>query len=87
MLNELEALEVEMITSAPVTEITADGVKVHEKAYKGETVVLAVGAKPCDELAEEIKGLAPEFYAIGDCVRPRRAVDAVHEGANLALKI
>lgn len=87
LLNELESLKVEMVASAPVTEITTNGVQVNTKAYQGETVVLAVGAKPLNDLADELKGLAPEFYAIGDCVRPRQAVDAVHEGANLALKI
>jgi 2,4-dienoyl-CoA reductase-like NADH-dependent reductase (Old Yellow Enzyme family)/thioredoxin reductase len=87
LLKELETLNVEMLSNAPVTEITANGVQVNEKAYQGQTVVLATGATPVDGLAHEIRSLAPEFYAIGDCARPRRAVNAVHEGANTALKI
>ena len=91
LLGELESLKVEMVANAAVTEITESGVRVkageNSKSYHGETVVLTVGAKPLNDLADAIRGLAPEFYSIGDCVRPRRAVDAVHEGANLALKI
>lgn len=91
LLGELESLKVEMAAGVPVTGITPKGVQVNAgkdaKAYHCETVVLAVGATPVNDLADEIKGLAPELYAIGDCVQPRRAVDAVHEGANLALKI
>jgi len=88
LLGELESLKVEMAANATVTEITESGVRVNagedSKSYHGETVVLTLGAKPLNDLADEIRVLAPEFYAIGDCVRPRRAVDAVHEGANLA---
>ena len=91
LLGELESLKVEMVASAPVTGITPKGVQVDAgkdaRSYPGETVVLTAGATPVNDLADEIRGLAPEFYAIGDCVRPRRAVDAVHVGANLALKI
>ena len=91
LLKELGALGVEMRASAPVTEIKPDGVQIHSgtdaEFYPVETVVLAVGAKPVNNLMDEVKGLVPEFYAIGDCVEPRRAVYAVHEGANLGLKI
>jgi len=91
MLGELESLKVEMVANAPVNEITPSGVRVMSGkdagSYEGETVVLTVGARPLNALSDDLRGLAPEIYAIGDCVRPRRAVDAVHEGANLALKI
>ena len=91
LLSELESLKVVMVANASVTRITSRGVQVNAgkdaKAYHGETVVLAVGATPVNDLADGIGGLAPELYIIGDCVRPRRAVDAVHEGANVALKI
>jgi len=91
LLKELEALGVEMCARAPMTGIEPDGVQINSgkdaEFYPVETVVLAVGAKPVNNLMDELKGLVPEFYAVGDCVEPRRAVYAVHEGANLGLKI
>jgi 2,4-dienoyl-CoA reductase-like NADH-dependent reductase (Old Yellow Enzyme family)/thioredoxin reductase len=91
LLGELEGLKVEMYANAPVTEIKPNGVQVKSgkeaKIYQGETVVLAVGATAVNNLMDEIKDLVPQVYAIGDCVSPRRAVDAVHEGANLGRKI
>jgi len=49
--------------------------------------VLAVGTKPNDGLYDELVGKVAEVYKIGDCVNPRKAIDATHEAADLALKI
>ena len=50
-------------------------------------MVLAVGVKPDNHLEEELKGAVPEMYAIGDCVEPRDALDAISEGAEIGRKI
>jgi len=50
-------------------------------------VVLAVGTKPNDGLYDKLVDKVPEVYRIGDCVSPRKAIDATHEAAELALKI
>jgi 2,4-dienoyl-CoA reductase (NADPH2) len=52
-----------------------------------DTVILAVGTKPNDGLYDELVGKVPEVYKIGDCAKPRKAIDATHEAADLALKI
>lgn len=52
-----------------------------------DTVVLATGAKANDEEATQFEGLAPEVYAIGDCVQPGFGIDAVYQGANVAREI
>jgi 2,4-dienoyl-CoA reductase (NADPH2) len=50
-------------------------------------VVLAVGSKPNKSLVEAIGEKFPEIYEIGDCVEPRKALQAIHEGWDVALKI
>ena len=52
-----------------------------------DTVVLAVGAKPNKALPEELKGLGVEVHAIGDCVQPGFAIDAIYAGAKIAREI
>ncbi|MDF1592127.1 MAG: FAD-dependent oxidoreductase [Desulfobacterales bacterium] len=45
-----------------------------------ESIVLAVGAEPIDSLSEELAAAGISCVKIGDCVTPRRILDAVHEG-------
>ncbi|MBI2858306.1 MAG: FAD-dependent oxidoreductase [Chloroflexi bacterium] len=82
---------VAIYTHSPVTEITERGVYfVWDKEMqfiKADTVVLAVGMKPDNRLFEELKGLVPELYAVGDCLEPRNALEAINEGAEVAFKI
>ena len=54
---------------------------------KADTVVLAVGAKSENKLVEELRGISPELYAIGDCVSPRDGMEAIREGAEIGRKI
>ncbi len=74
-----------------VTEVRHDGVYVNDNHHllflEADTVVLAVGTKPNRHLTEELKGIVPEVYSIGDCVEPRDALDAIREGAELGRKI
>ena len=34
-----------------------------------------------------LERLAPEVYAVGDCVNPRKLMEAIHEGYNAAVEI
>ena len=91
LLQRLDKGGVKAIYGAETTRITdksvifrrADG--QHE--MEADTVVLAVGAKPNTELFENLTGKVPELYMVGDCVKPRREVEALNEGASVALKI
>ncbi len=77
--------------NSPVLEISEKGIYfAWEKELEfvpADTIVLAVGLKPENNLAEELKRIVPEFYAIGDCVEPRNALEAINEGAEIARKI
>ena len=52
-----------------------------------ETVVLATGSEAENTLYRNLEGRVPELYAIGDCVAPRKLLEAIHEGYAVALKI
>jgi hypothetical protein len=54
---------------------------------KADTVVLAAGMKPNNSLFVSLKGRIAELYAIGDCFKPRKMIDAIHEGARVARAI
>ena len=76
---------------ARVRAIRENGVYIdfeQELAFlKADTVVLAVGAKSDNKLVEQLKGIAPEVYAIGDCAAPRDAMEAMRDGAEIGHKI
>lgn len=89
--NRLVELGVFLYPDSPAWEIVEKGVYI---AYQREllfleadTVVLSVGAKSQRGVLEELKGLNLEVYAIGDCVEPRDAADAIREGAEVGRQI
>jgi 2,4-dienoyl-CoA reductase (NADPH2) len=52
-----------------------------------DSLVLAAGMRAYDPLSAELKGLAAEVYAIGDCVAPGNAAQAIFSAARLAQKL
>jgi len=48
---------------------------------------LALEAKSVNELAEQLKGKVAAIHVIGDAQEPRKAVNAVSEGAEVARQI
>ncbi|MBS7250345.1 MAG: FAD-dependent oxidoreductase [Candidatus Freyarchaeota archaeon] len=88
ILKTLSMRGVKMLTNSKVAKINDRGVILENgDILEADTVVLAVGTVPNNELIDQLEGLAPEVYAIGDCVQPRKAFEAVHEAAEIARKI
>ena len=58
-----------------------------EEVLEADTVVLAVGSKPNKKLLEELEGKFFEVYAVGDCIEPRRCLEAIHEAWNIAFEL
>jgi 2,4-dienoyl-CoA reductase (NADPH2) len=82
---------VNIITGAKVEEITDDGVDTirdgKTQSIEADTVVIAVGSRSNDELCEELKGKVPELLMVGDSKEPRKALNAIHEGAVIGREI
>ena len=79
-------------TNMRIQEITDDAVVALDKdwnsyKFEADTVVNAMGYLSENSLGEALKGMVPEFYRIGDCVKPRNILYAVHEAAYVARKI
>lgn len=82
---------VHLFPDSPVHEIRENGVHIEYNRelvfLKADTVVLAVGAKSENKLAEELKSTDFKIYMIGDCVAPRDAREAIREGAEIGREI
>lgn len=73
-------------------EITSKGIAFIDKEEKevfieATNIVLAIGARPQITFARSLRSEIPELYEVGDCVETRRLLEAIHEGAEAALKI
>lgn len=52
-----------------------------------DTIIIATGAQPYNPLEGMIKPMLNEVYAIGDCDRPRKASEAIHEAFHVAYRL
>ena len=90
MLERWKKLDIEIFTKKNVTSITLKGVAVEgdgkTEEIVGETVVLAMGAQANQELSD-LKSEIAEFYMIGDCVEPRKIINAVYEGTKVGCQL
>ena len=85
-------LDVSINTGQRLTEVTKTGVKTVDKMgavteFPANSVVLAAGFRPNRELIEALKADPTiKVVDVGDCVRPRKLYDAIHDG-HLAAKL
>ncbi len=89
--DDLIRLDVYLFPDSPAVEILEKGIHILYKQnilfLKGETVVMALGAVSNDSLWQHLKSEGEEVFAIGDCVAPRNAMEAIREGAEIGRKI
>jgi len=84
---------VKVLTSTKVKEVLEDSTvvirdgQVQENIGGMDTIVLALGARSVDELSHKIKDKVAEVYVIGDAKEPRKALEAIAEGAEVGRKI
>ncbi|MDO9514534.1 MAG: FAD-dependent oxidoreductase [Syntrophales bacterium] len=92
LLKELAEKDVTIYVNATVTA-AKDGSLVIERGGKRETigpfdtVVTAVGLKPCNELQSRLEGKVARLLTIGDAAGVRKALDAIAEGCRTGLEI
>jgi len=80
----LREVRYDSISPSGVNITTRDG---EERLIEADTVVLAAGSVPDNELYEVLKNKIPEVYCIGDCLEPRTIRDAISEGFRTGQKI
>ena len=84
LIRSLNQAGVRIRTNSKVDEIVKGGVKTGNELIQADSVVIATGQKPHNALSFSLKGKIPEVYTIGDCVKPRNMLHAIHEGARVA---
>ena len=65
----------------------AEDASGQECFFPADTVIMAVGMKPRTSLVESLRSLVPEFYAIGDCLKAGKILNAVRNGYDIAVHI
>lgn len=84
---------VKILLSSKVESIGDQGVVVNtdgkQQTVKADTVVVAMEMEPNKALLEELGYMAEveEIHSVGDCVAPRKAYNAVHDGFRIAVQI
>jgi 2,4-dienoyl-CoA reductase-like NADH-dependent reductase (Old Yellow Enzyme family)/thioredoxin reductase len=94
-INLLELLgqqKVKLMMNVKLEAITSKGITVIDKNWnridlKADTVVLALGVKPLSKTVESLKDIVTDTYIIGDCLRPRNLMNAVHDAFNYSVEI
>ncbi len=92
LLTRLKKLGIEMIKKTEVKEISNLSLRViregREETWEGfDTFVLALGVKPRNELAAEIREEVRKMYVIGDAAAPGNAADAMRQGFETGMMI
>jgi mycofactocin system FadH/OYE family oxidoreductase 2 len=57
------------------------------EVLEADTLVLSIWRKSRTRLFDELQGKVPELYRIGDCLSPRRYINAVDEGFMIGMRI
>ncbi len=85
MMQAFAGVDIECRTGLRVTEVRADGVcavdRDGEKHFiAADSVVYAMGMRANSDVAAALEDSADEVVAAGDCVRARKASNAMYEG-------
>jgi 2,4-dienoyl-CoA reductase (NADPH2) len=91
LMKSLKLMGVELRPKTKLIKITENAVVVETgsktESIPADTVIIAVGSQPVNELAQEVKGNRLEIITIGDAKEPRKITDAIREGFDMALKV
>ncbi len=92
LMQELAKCKVELHTDCKCERVegsqvicsTPDGGEV---VLTGDSILCGLGLKPVTSTVDELRGLAPQFAAIGNCVKPDTITYAVYQGYHAGLDI
>lgn len=91
LLQMLVEAKVKVLRDTRVLEVVDKGIIITNKEEEGrintDTIVLAAGLRSMNKLAQKLQNQVPEIYLVGDCVKPRRVLDAIWEGFRIARSI
>jgi 2,4-dienoyl-CoA reductase-like NADH-dependent reductase (Old Yellow Enzyme family)/thioredoxin reductase len=90
--SRLASKGVTWLSGVKCEEVTDEGTAITDgrgkrKVIEADTIVVAVGLESRRTLAAQLTGKVSALYTVGDCVTPRRIVDAMEEGARIGLEL
>lgn len=90
ILNRLLNAGVRILINSRISKIE-DGQVIIEvdgqkKNFRFDKLVISIGRLP-NNAYQHISSRLKEHYVIGDCLKPRKIIDAIHDAYKLALKI
>jgi len=90
-INSITGIKVKNMSTKSIKEkdkvcITYEDDKKDIKIF-ADTVIIAAGYKSNQDPTKKMNGKIDEVYRIGDCVEVRTALEAIHEGFEVGLKI
>ncbi|MEM1575289.1 MAG: FAD-dependent oxidoreductase [Nitrososphaerota archaeon] len=88
LLERLHLNKVDILVNTELKEVMDNkAILINKKGEKivleADNIVLACGSKPNNELAKIIKPTFKKVYEIGDCKKPRKVLEAIHEGFHI----
>ncbi|MDD3897429.1 MAG: FAD-dependent oxidoreductase [Syntrophomonadaceae bacterium] len=86
-IKEIHPGEVVLDNASGLANVRVIAHKLDEETLPADTVVIAVGRQSNNSLRDQLVGLVPEVYAIGDCVEPGLTYSATGDGAWIARQI
>jgi 2,4-dienoyl-CoA reductase (NADPH2) len=91
VMAELKRLNVTVLTGAKAVGIRSEGLEILKdgtlQTLPADTVVVAAGSMPVNDLKKCLETLVEEVHIIGDAKEPRNALEAIREGFLTGLKI
>jgi len=92
LVERLQKLQVQALTKCSINEVQGQTVFYDRGGLRHridgvDSVVVAVGSAATKGLADAVKGMGLAVYAVGDCVKPRRILEAIREGFETAFAI
>lgn len=91
LIKSLKQMGVNLRTRTRLLEVCDDSVKVMtdggEESIPADTVVLAMGVRPMNDLIKSLEGKGIEMITLGDAGKPAKIADAISQGFEGALKI
>jgi len=92
LMPKIDESQIEVHLRSKIESIEPDGVILSksgkkEEKLRSDMVILALGAAPVNELAEELESKIEEVCLIGDSNKPRKIMDAIYEGFQAAIRL
>lgn len=88
---EFRKFKIQVITNTTGKAVKAEGLLCKgpggEVLYKADTVICAVGQQALTSVVDGLRGTVPEFYTIGDCVKPQKITEAVTAGYDAGMDL